>query len=331
MEYTSAGLMEHRQDNMYKMRSELRIGLCLSRFLREVDTVESHIGNIKEDEASHGSYLRVVGLQLEAFEPPADLLSESPVSISAKRKFRGYNGSQASRLLAQYLKLSNQEQESDIDEICRLNNIEANRELILPIKPGALCKMEVDKSKVYTGKADSEDETTDGVITKSSKIEVVKWLIDKESGALKCYAITEALDAITRVRGRCEIAEYGKKFYLSDIENSMTGRVVGAPKKEHKFISMTNFGYIKPIRIENSMGSGFAVDNNYIYSFTNGGEPIPIAYWDDSNSIIGDKEYEKAMELPVYKELEKGLGFIAQHRRFIGPYFLTEENVIKVR
>lgn len=331
MEYTSAGLMERRQDNMYKMRSELRIGLCLSRFLREIDTVESHIGNIKEDETSRGTYLRIMGLQLEAFEPPADLLSELPISISAQRKFRGYNGSQAIRLLGQYLKLSNQEQYNEVDELYRLNNIEANRELILPIKPGALCKIEVDKSKVYNGKADDGDESTDGVVTKSSKIEVVKWCTDKESGELKCYVITEALDAITRVRGRCEIVEYGKKFFLSDIENSMANRVTGTSKKEHKFISMTNFGYIKPIRIENSMGSGFAVDNNYIYSFTNGGEPLPIAYWDESNNIIGDEEYEKAKELPVYKELEKGLGFIAQHRRFIGPYFLTEENVIKVK
>lgn len=333
MEYTSAGLMEHHQDNMYKMRSELRIGLCLSRFLKEIDTTPSNIGVIKEDEGNKGSFLRIVGLQLEAFETPADLLSDSLVSMSAKKKFRNYNGSQASTLLSQYLKFAGESKEVREELVTKLKNIESNKELMLPIKPGTLCRMEIERAKMSdTEQKDEADSgNKSGSVIKSSKIEVIKWNIDPKSGALKCFVITEALDAITRVRGRCEIADYGNKFFLTDIENAMTNHSSGTAKKEHKFIKMSNLGYILPIRIENSEGNGFIVDNNYIYSLTNGSEPLPIAYWDERNNIVGDVDYHRITKLPIFKELEKGLDFIAQHRRFIGPYFLVPENIINVK
>lgn len=129
------------------------IGCSLYRFISEIDTEESSIGEIVANRADRakGQYFRVLGMDYPKLGSPVQVLSKSNVGIEAKNKFNSFNGKQAKQLLREFL---NNHDITDVEAVKIIEKIEANKLMIMPLKPKMTCKVYVEDNNKGKRKAE---------------------------------------------------------------------------------------------------------------------------------------------------------------------------------
>ena len=386
------------------------VGCSLYRFLNEVDTNKSSIGNIETSglRKSEDS-LRVVGTHYYSGGAPVSILSRKNIGIEISRKLCNYGSYTGQQLLRDFMEKYNLEEATKyMKQIC---DIESNKLTITVFKPGMKCKVYVGENK---GKARcSEAETsvkelmeTEGLDDKEidnllldkilegcmddvpnldmadsdydeesdididididtgsntgsetgkkyqpnrnkSKmckyvnsnavgsgqertlyIESVRWEVNPETGRIESKIVTTEFDGVPGKRVIAGIEEYGITFLLTVIEGNNTSHKIN--EKVRKFIRVSRFGYIKPIKIAtDTYNKNFCIDNCFMYE-EHGDEVKVIGFWDSNNKLIMlNSEYNN--KLARYADLKEALRFIAQHRRFIAPYSLSEFNMVNAK
>lgn len=155
-------------------------------------------------------------------------------------------------------------------------------------------------------------------VERSTEISSVRYEIDKETGNLKCYILTERIGANNK-RARVSIEEYGVSLFLNEIDKYTT-----CGDWERKLVRFDSLGYIHPVEI-NFGATRVIVDGTFMYEIVNGVTCI-VGQWNNSDEmeILEDLPVKQKKRLKDNEDLQNGLKFIAQHRRFIAPYGLVE-------
>ena len=287
----------------------LNVGCNLAKFLREVDTIESKIGDISAGgDISSDSYI-ISGMEYDRRKSVADLLSSMSTSIDISQKFSSVFNKSATMLLNDYIKAVDPTDGAELRD--KLKKIEGNKLLLLPIKPDAMCEVLV---PTKNAKQDSA--------YKNTKVAILKWTSNINTGKLECTIITDVIDT-NRKRCKINIEDYGDKIKLTDIERSIASSEINK-----QMVKMTRFGYIKPVAVVAKDGSGIIIDNTYLYTIE--GRNIKLAASWDNGDFSGEELYEGVKKTEVFKKVSKRFKYIWQHRRFIAPYGLSECNIIKI-
>lgn len=312
-------------------QAELRTGYSIAKMLREVDKVESKIGTILEGRASGPKYLITTGMQIGSIGEPTNILGDYRLSLEVSQKFKSINGKSVTALLRQYI--DDSKSTDGIELLNNIRDIENNKLLLTPIKPKMSCEIIIEEDELderMENLPDSARTNKKRSRIKTSNIEIVKWYTERETGKLQCCVLTDVLDGTSGKRAKVSIEEYGKTLFLTDIERSIK---VGADT-EHRFISMTRHGFIKPIKIVNKLGNGIIIDNTFIYSVnsydTEGNGLTPIAYWNNSDELVGGEPFEQIQKTTLYNTVKKNLTYVAQHRRYIAPNGTVECNTLTI-
>lgn len=365
------------------------IGCSLYRFLNEIDTEECNLGDIVASSAdkARGQYFRVLGVHYYGSGTPVQSLSKSNVGIEAKRKLGNFGDKTAKQLVREFISNNGIE---DKEAIKILDKIEANKLVIMPLKPKMTCKVYVeDKTSKNRKKADviqmdtgiktegpsdealrmieeenkdkmldnkeldalmEDDNATDtgyekktgsafrakrseivqskeignNWLEKTVDIESVQWEINKQTGQLECYVLTNIIEGTAGKRVKASIEEYGVTLLLNVVENTIMP-TFGANAR--KFIQISRFGYIKPVKTEIKKGVYIVIDNSFIYE-ENSDEIKVIGYWDTKGRVNILNGATKS-KLEKNKGLMEGINYIAQHRRFVAPYGLVDCNIVE--
>lgn len=300
----------------------IRLGYSLARFLREVDTVQSHIGESTASgpiEPGAPKFLLKTGLQIDTTGTPVDILGDLSVSVERTKKFNTIKGKAPMTLIKDYI--ANSDEADGKELIQRIWDLESSKLLITPIKPKMACEVMVESSDEEPRAEDGKKKTR----LKSSTVAMVKWTTNKEKNILECVVTTDVLDGMSGKRAKVSIEEYGKKIFLTDIERSKKS----SDNECYKFIQISRHGYIKTIRVTNKMGHGLIVDNTFLYSVIED-KVLPIAYWDNRGELVGSEILAGIEKTPAFKLIKKNIQYIAQHRRYIVPNGLSEYTDIKI-
>ncbi len=282
------------------------VGDNLVRFLREIDTLPSQVGE------RTGDYI-ISGAQIDATGNIVNILSDVSESINITQKFRSTLEKSAMAILTAYLKMTNA---ADADELrSKLTKIDNNKLLMLPIKPGMTCEVAVEASSKDGAKKES---------FKSSKVETIKWFNSKLTKEFECVIFTEVIDTNGNKRAKISLEEYGEKIKLTDIE-----RTFAEAEIDRSLVKMTRHGIIRPLCVTDVRNTGIIIDNTYMYKIEHGTITL-LASWVNGELVGKEKEFIEIQKTPQYKRIKKHIKFISQHRRFIAPYGLVDTNNIKV-
>lgn len=159
---------------------------------------------------------------------------------------------------------------------------------------------------------------SDKTVERTSEVSCVRYEIDRETGNLKCYILTEKIGANNK-RARVSIEQYGISLFLSEIDKYAT-----CGDWERQLVRFDSLGYIHPVEI-NFGATRIIVDGTFMYEVINGVTHI-VGQWDSSDEmqVLDDLNIKQKKRLKDNERLQSGLKFIAQHRRFIAPYGLVE-------
>lgn len=285
----------------------LAAGDNIARFLREVDVVESKIGDI----ADTSSKLLVTGMQLDETGNPTHLLSDISTSVDVTQKFCSLFNKTALSLLNEYIK------ETDVvdgDELRdKLRKIEVNKLLILPIKPKMGCNVTIEEEE-KGGKTKTQ--------VKATNVASIRWQTNIKSHMLECLIVTDIIDGRENKRYKVNIEDYSDKLRLVDIERFINNDI------DRNIVRMSRFGYVKPIAFLDEKRCGLAIDNTYMY-LVDGSKATIIASW-DKKDLKGGGIFNDISKTVLYNRIKKDLNYIWQHRRYIVPYGLAECNVVAV-
>lgn len=272
------------------------IGDNLARFLREVDCIESSIGNLADK-----PYI-VSGIMVGHNGETVNVLSPISQSIEMKDKFISSVDESSMQILKSYIKLTSAEDGEEL--IDKLSKINSSKLLISPFKPGMPCEVLVE---VHTKEGKKE-------VFKQTKIDSIKWFNTVDDG-LQCTVITAVIDTNGNKRGKVKPEEYGERIKLVDIERNIVSANI-----DRSLIKMNKYGLIQPIQVMESAKSGIIIDNTYMYSVENKTVTM-VAYWDKAG-FTGEKAYMDIAKGSAYKRIKKNIQFIAAHRRYMAPYGL---------
>ncbi len=287
---------------------QITVGDNLVRFLREIDTVESKIGDFA---SGSGSPLIVSGMQLDPTGNPAYILSDISVSIDISKKFGAAFNKSAMAILNEYIRLVDPPDKNELRE--KLKNMDSNKILIVPIKTHSNCEV-----LVPIGRDNKVQETI-----KNTNVSAIKWESNQKTNTLECSILTDVIEGLVTKRAKIKIEDYGTKLKLTDVE-----RVINSSEADRTLIKMTRFGYIRPIAITDKKKNGIIIDNTYMYLLD--GETIKtIAYW-EKNTLVGEETFKDIEKSALFKKVKKSLNYIGQHRRFIAPYGLVDCNIVEV-
>lgn len=263
------------------------VGHALVRFLREVNTIDTHIGDIRPQ--SNGDALVVSGM-LTTTDGECDLLSSTTnTTIEKGEKFDRFKGKSAFIILSEYIERNGC---SDGDVLkARLKNIDSNRCLLMPIRPGTDILLSGGKENNKT------------------VVNAIRWV--HNGSKLACEVITEEVDNKTSKKIKVPLETYGENIISYDVE-----RQIG----KKKMIQMTRFGAIKPVKI--TIGKNeYVIDNQYMYRVS--GELVKIiAYWDNYVMKPYGDDYLSIMQGKSKDMLLKHMDHIGKHRRYIAPFGL---------
>lgn len=289
----------------------LTVGDNMVRFLREIDTIESKIGEFSNDDLSSKTKYIISGMQIDYTGNPTYLLADISTPIDVSKKFGSALSKTAMSLLNDYIKASEIEDGQELKD--KLRKIENNKLLIVPVKPKMNCEVLIKNEKEGKSKE----------VLKSTHIDIVKWLNNSKTNTLECMIITDVIEGASGKRCKVNLEEYGDRFRLSDIERSMTNSDV-----DRGLIKMSRFGYVRPVALVDKNKNGVILDNTYMY-LVDGDNIKTIAYW-DKNELKGEEIYKEMTKTILYKKIKKNLNYIWQHRRFMAPYGLVDCQVVEV-
>ena len=280
--------------------SNFSVGFALAQLLRGIDVIESHIGNISKKVNDNDKELVISGLTINKNREFCDLLSDASISIDRTNKFYKAFGKTALEILRGYTTAS--KCPDGVELISRLKGIERNKYLIEPIKPGTEVTIQHDNKTLRT------------------RIDTNRWFSCKETGRLECVLISDKIPELLNKRVRVGIEDYGKKITNVDTEREFS-------KLNRDIISMTKFGLIKPIALQNK-NDVIILDNQYIYNVTDDKAMI-IGSWD--NGKLAGMERAKDKIGSIYKRLEVYVKYVSKHKKYIAPYGLMECNILSVK
>jgi len=289
---------------------ELNAADVLVRFIRDITTIESRIGEF-EDTSGKSAKLITSGMQIDNTNNPTDILTDISTPIDVTKKFKTLFNKTPLALLNQYIKVVNPPDADVLRD--KFRKIESNRLLIMPIRPEMSCEVYIDNDKDTKSKGNF----------KKTTIEAIRWWNNPNTHTLECTIITEVIDGTTNKRGKISITDYGIKLRLVDVERSLNNSDI-----DRQVISMTRYGYIKPIAVLDKNDNGIIIDGTYMY-LADKGSVNPIAYW-KNKGFTGEDIYNEITKTAAYKKIKKSLNYIWQHRRFIAPYGFVDYNRIDI-
>ena len=249
----------------------------------------------------------VSGHMLEKMDSATWILTSIDTSLDKSPKFLKVFGKNPTQLLTNYYNSLDKPDEELKKATDKLRDINNNKLLILPFKPGMQCSISVKMETVTVNK---------DVVIKS-----IQWTTDKETYKLKC---TINFEASSQYGGskifKLPITEYTKSFTLKSISLRTS-----ASSTEQNLLEITDAGIFKPIEITDG-SSGIAIDGSFLYHTVNG-ETSVIGYWSGDELVV----VSKSSNSKAYKKLMKSIDIITAHRRYIGPYNIYPCNTITIK
>lgn len=285
---------------------EKAVGVALTKFLANVDTIKSNIGTYKENKFN-GNKLLVSGLQLYKYGEPVYLLSDTSIGIEITDKFKEFNGKKALSILNEVLNKTKYKE----DIIKKYKEINANTALILPFRAEDVCV-------INTNIKDKKIEEL------STPITYLVWKVDKETSKLHAYISAHINAAELTKTYKFPLESYGKEFRIDRL-------LIKSPKLDTKLISMTRFGYIKPIEIE-SGNTKIAIDSSNMY-YIDEEDTYIIGTWkkDINGNVLEETKFTSNIKTSkAYIKIKNNIDYIEKHLNLIAPYKLVESNVIKL-
>ena len=273
---------------------EEKFGYSVARFINEVMAIESDIGHKTDDG------LTVVGIIVSDSNNYTKILSNKGINLDDKI----FNDTSKKALKA-YLKKVGITSNELLKKIEEINNKEL---LLLPIKPDYNCTIEhtVNSNVVERVKTDST-------------VEFIKWKFNSDTKSLDCKIISNG-SFLNNERLKVNLDEYNKSYWVKDIEGNVVQNETYY--KNHELVHINPRGYVNTIEVKDTDGNILIIDNTYIYYKNNDNLEI-IGYWNKFDHLVIDKKYTDIKDNKLYKEIEKSIPYIAQHRVYIAPYILT--------
>lgn len=290
------------------------VGKRLATFLKEIDTVETKIGDMDKSKHSKDSLI-VTGLTLYKKEEKSTVLKPSyNVSIPMEERFKRYNEKNARAILKEYINISGLE--DGIELINKMRLIEENRVVFAPFKPEQICDV------IHTRVSKRQDVNGKHIECRTS-IESIKWSIVDNDEKLQCVIHVSMVNPDTMKRVKLRVQDYCTTYNLVDLD-----RLREKSNLQGQIIKMTKFGYIQPIEIK-SGGYRVIIDNCNIYSQHSDSSDIKvIGEW-----VKGKLQMTKAKitDDKVSKAVSMNMNYISKHRRWIAPYGMCETNKLTVK
>jgi hypothetical protein len=192
------------------------------------------------------------------------------------------------------------EPEKTDELITKLKDINENKMLLIPFKPGSLFTILCDDGK-----------------KKEAKLASIRWVTNKETYKIECSLIFKSKFDEKFI---FSITEYIDKFYLSGTETRKS-----SSKHDAKLIKMSDYGMIHPIEVTDGESKA-AIDGTYMY-YTNADKTHIVGRWDDN----GNMKLVKGISAPVITKITDNLDYIKDNRKYIAPYKLFESNIIEIK
>ena len=284
-------------------------GYTAAKFIERCDTVQSPLGQIHSTLIQwKPADLLISGIIYNKTDNPALALTPKRISIVKTSKFGRLRNKSMAQAILSYFEIAGENIEIEDSEniIKKLMQINQDKLMIMPFKPGTKCKIISDKS-------------TFGEL----EISAVKYSVDIETGRISGNIIVSISDGRNITNKVFGLSEYGSGFRLSKIE-----LVLKDSKIDRKCMTVSPYGWIKPVIFENK-DFGLAVDGSYIY-FVNRFNTSIIGRWKQNGEVEASPQLDNLKDTVVYKALFKHISYISLHRRYIAPYIFAEETKILV-
>lgn len=293
------------------------IGGRILRLLTEANTIQTSVGDSEVDTYSN-SKLEVVGHQIYKGESSSKIMKYTQgLMLLTEKKLPGTDGVNPYKALEGFVTRN----KLDPGTLNYLKDFEKRRLIIMPFKPGQVCKIRVHTTDFRGVTKESEVKT---------EIDSIKCSIHEVEGKESTYepmtqVITEWTDSKNKTRASANLEEYGKRFYIPDLEMGVTKEV-----KDLGLIKLSKYGYVHPIEV--SKGNlVLIVDNCNVYMKSKSNNSIAtIGEWQDSKLVL-DSKVDTWMGIgPLISLLEKCQNYIGRYRKYIAPYRTTSCNYIEL-
>lgn len=286
-------------------------GEALTKFLSNIRTIETNIGEYRKSYQVDLGNMIVTGVEVHQHQNNVDRLSPISSSLEVNYKFNSLYDKSPLQLLKYYLSISNIDRDEQSKLIERLRNIMNNKEIIYIFKVGedVLCNIGTGSKKHKDAKGSLECLVFD-VNRDINKFETTLYIsqtkLGKASGIYKF-----------------NIEDYGTKFKICGIEDALRSSNI-----DREVIRVSRFGYIKPIELQYK-NSRLAIDCYGEY-YVSRGKIYVVGRWVGNKLIEADKFKEFIKDNKMYKYLKKNFDYIQKHVNYIAPYKLVESNNIKI-
>lgn len=280
-------------------------GKALVNFITGVDMIETRIGEFSSRTIGGVQDLVVSGHQLWELDHPSWLMTDINTILDVSDKFRTAFDKNAFQIASEYCKFIKMTNEEIRDITEKIKCINKNKMLVLPFKPHTRCNIDYE----LDGKQ---------LKNKESEIHSIKWRTDKETHKLDCDV--NFLDGETNKIIKINIKEYLRKFRLNKMDNHSK-----VAKTDIKMIEFTDYGIIKPIVVDDGKNK-LALDGTYLY-YKELDDLHIVGYWDNRDNLV----FSDNIKCKAITKIKDNMNLIRNHKRYIAPYLLYEENTIKVK
>jgi len=294
----------------YEEYGVVQAGRALAYFILHIDTIKTEIGEYKNGSKYCKEGFIVTGIQLEDIKSPINILTRlSDLNIDMSENFKNYMGESPINLIESYFsKISGGVKEIYKKEIInKLIQINSNKQVVVPFKPLDECRISVDKDR-----------------DRGLKILFVTWNTDKDTGEIKSNITVRVKDDNKSGNTyKIPVSEYGKEFKIATVERSLR-----SDKIDRDIIRFNDAGLIKPL-VVNDGKIALALDCKHMY-IVHDSRIVVIGNWDNRGNLIEIEAMSQIRKSRAYKYIKNNMNYIVKHRRFIAPYKLVSENIVKI-
>lgn len=298
--------------------NESDVGNAIMNFLRNIDTIESHIGEIKPSSncgSQRGKQLMVIGASRNSGETSCGQLMKYVDDTTIP--ILDLLGSGNRVKLSKYLDNSQDVPKEEAAELkSKFDDIIKYRSVMVPFRLGEEVTADFSEEK------DKQPYMEKGSIVAAK----VRLLLDEKKMAGEIVVARSDGEGKTRTKG-FPYEDYMKSYKISRLEALNTSR------KSDECIRMTPCGYIQPVQFVKKLPDGkemsVIIDNTSIYSLNNNialrvcdlGE-----YMERRDKALKSKVVEKAL----LKALKDHAEYIYKHRRCVAAVTMCQNTVIEV-
>lgn len=332
-EYTACGKVGSKCDKYNSIMAcnkycPLRVGGNLARFIHDVPTVESQIG----DQIDCGKYSAICYACLDELgSRPATVSSTSVTSVKYRNKFLSVFGKSASALVKSALPFSIYNTDEKADILSKLEAINKNKQLVRFLKPFIMVQyaskirkpvgsLSVDLDDIFDPVVDADSDSDDAKEnTKSTHADknLSTRLVNARAQSIE-YSVTPTGDISQSIElydysagstsHMTNLSEYGETWWLRDAAKGITG----SSNMHHKLIKFNSSNTIQPVSIKGTTNT-YILDGKYLYCRKNNsdcsditiiGEYRPL-FVDDLMNDIDDSVFYTHDELEHLKKLKE--------------------------